>query len=75
MPKLEMETFYDFYKNESIDKIFRVILGLWTETVDAPGRKDGKRESCVSMWPWNDAVFRRGVEYLGVAEVKKIEVI
>lgn len=48
MPKLEMETFYDFYKSESIDTFFRVILGLWTET-DALGGKDGKRELCVSM--------------------------
>lgn len=46
MPKLEMETFFDFYKSESVD---RVILELWTETVEivALAGKYGKRESCV----------------------------
>lgn len=49
-----------------------VILGLWTETVHALGRKDGKRELCVSMWLWNLCYVE---EYLGVTEVKKIDVI
>lgn len=75
MPKLEMETFFDFYKSESVD---RVILELWTETVEivALAGKYGKRESCVWVCdPGTCAMFRGGVEYLGVAEEKKIDVI